>query len=256
MTISRFFHSRQASFGPFWRGHLLLFDPKSPPKYAAKNGVRLLLIFVLLEGVLGPRLSLFGLLGFPVPNTWIRVIVLLLLSLGLIRFFARVHPAELGLYSWTKWTATEKWYFVQVLILANIIFSATSIRQWEIVLSHQSIWGSALSIFVVSTMWGFYQELIYRGILQMELMRRWRTSTGIMVSNLLYTFGPLHFYHFQAAKGHPDHLWIFAAIFAIGLFFAVLYKRSGNLWMVGICHGIGDCYLVGLLQASALAGAS
>lgn len=254
MTILRFFFSRSDSLRPFWRGHLFLFDPKSPPTYSAINGTRLLLIFVLLEGVLGPRLSLFSLLGIPVPTVWVRVIVLLILSLVLIRFFAGIYPNEIGLYSWAKWTTTEKWYFVQVFFIANIIFSCTAIRQLEIVWSHQSIWGSALLIFATSMVWGIYQELIYRGIFQTELMRRWGTGVGIVISNLLYTFGPLHFYHFQTAKGNPEHLWIFVAIFAIGLFFAILYKRSGNLWVVGICHGIGDCYLVGLMQAAALAG--
>jgi uncharacterized protein len=237
----------------FWRGHLFLFDPKLPPKYSAQTGVRLLLIFVLMEGILGPRLSLFGVLGLPVPDTFIRVTGLLLLSLVLIRFVAKLHPSELGLRAWKNWTATEKSYFIQILIIANIIFSATSSRQLSIVLSHQSIWVSTLPMFVGSMIWGFYQEVIYRGIVQTELIRRWNTAGGILVSNLLYTFGPLHFYHFQIAKGNPGHLWIFTAIFAIGLFFSVLYRRSGNLWIVGICHGIGDCYLVGLLQAAALA---
>ena len=254
MRMSEFFRSRAASLRPVWRGHLLLFDPKPEPYFTAKSGFRLLLIFVLLEGVLGPRLSLFDILGLPVPATWIRVPVLLLSSLALIRFFAGVHVTKLGLYSWTKWTATEKWYFMQVLVLANIIFSIASIPQLLIVWSHPNIWGSAFSIFLISMIWGFYQELIYRGILQSELMRRLGTGVGIVVSNLLYTFGPLHFYHFQLAKNNGEHLWIFAAIFAIGLFFSLLYKRSGNLWMVGICHGLGDCYLVGLMQAAAQAG--
>ena len=39
---------------------------------------------------------------------------------------------------------------------------------------------------------------------------------------------------------------MFAGIFAIGLFFAVLFLKSGNLWMVGIFHGLGDSYIVGL----------
>ena len=38
---------------------------------------------------------------------------------------------------------------------------------------------------------------------------------------------------------------LFAAIFATGLFFAVLFQRSGNLWMVGIIHGIGNSYIDG-----------
>lgn len=83
--------------------------------------------------------------------------------------------------------------------------------------------------------WGFYQEFLYRGMLQTELVRRWGARTGILVSNLIFTFGPLHAYHFRAARVNPSHLWIFAATFAIGLFFALIFRRSGNLWIVGSC---------------------
>ena len=89
---------------------------------------------------------------------------------------------------------------------------------------------------------GFYQELVYRGMLQSELTRRWGAPAGILVANVAYTFGPLHFYHLSG----PSPVPMFAGIFAIGLFFGVLFARSGNLWMVGVFHGIGDAYLTGL----------
>ena len=76
-------------------------------------------------------------------------------------------------------------------------------------------------------------------------MRRWGAPLGILLSNNLYTLGPLHFYHFS---GTAPALPMFAAIFAIGLFFALLFKRSGNLWMVAIFHGIGNAYIVGTLR--------
>jgi hypothetical protein len=45
----------------------------------------------------------------------------------------------------------------------------------------------------------------------------WR---AIPAGNLIFTFGPLHACHFGLARHHPAHCWIFAAIFAIGLYFA------------------------------------
>ena len=56
-----------------------------------------------------------------------------------------------------------------------------------------------------------------------------------------FTFGPLHFYHFTTAT---SPLGIFAAIFLAGLYFAVLFQRSGNLWIIGIMHGIADWYIL------------
>jgi len=55
------------------------------------------------------------------------------------------------------------------------------------------------------------------------------------------------------AQKNPSHLWIFAAIFSIGLLFAILYKRSGNLWIIGVMHGLGDWFLDGLAQVSRMA---
>ena len=80
-------------------------------------------------------------------------------------------------------------------------------------------------------------------MLQSELVRRWGAFIGILASNILYTFGPLHWYYFS-----PLNLSMFASIFAIGLFFGVLFRRSGNLWIVAIIHGIGNAYIVGSLQ--------
>ncbi len=247
-----FLHPVNGRVRSFWRGHFFLFDPKPPPTFGRQAGIRLLIVFLLLEGLLGPRLSLLLWLGFTTPHPEIRVPVLLVLSLVLIRFFARIKLADVGLYSLARWTSTERWYFIQILALANIAFSVLLAPQVMYVVSHAALWGSAFGMIAVSLMWGFYQEVIYRGLLQTELVRRWKKVPGILVSNLIYTFGPLHFYYFQTARENPAYLWMFAATFGIGLFFALLYERSGNLWMVGIFHGIGNAYLVGLREAAAL----
>src|SRR6267143_5483531 len=76
--------------GPHWRGHAFLFEAKSPPGYDSSTGLRLLLIFLLLEGVIGPRWSLLGLLHLAVPPSWIRVPILLGLALMLLCFFGRL----------------------------------------------------------------------------------------------------------------------------------------------------------------------
>ena len=76
-------------------------------------------------------------------------------------------------------------------------------------------------------------------------MRRWGPAPGILVVNTLFTFGPLHFYHFS--EGEPGQVWpMFAGIYLIGLFFSVLFWRSENLWIVGVLHGLGNCYIDGL----------
>ena len=43
-----------------------------------------------------------------------------------------------------------------------------------------------------------------------------------------------------------DRYAMFAAVFAVGLFFGILFHRSGNLAIVATFHGIGDVFLTGL----------
>ena len=76
--------------------------------------MRLLLVFVLLEGVIGPRLSLLSFLRLPLPPFWIRISILLGFAVLLIRFVANVKLSEVGLYRWRDWSGTEKSYFVQL----------------------------------------------------------------------------------------------------------------------------------------------
>jgi membrane protease YdiL (CAAX protease family) len=80
-------------------------------------------------------------------------------------------------------------------------------------------------------------------MLQSELVRRCGAFIGILAANVLYTFGPLHSYYFASRSSLA--LPMFAGIFAIGLFFGVLFRRSGNLWIVAVLHGIGNAYIVG-----------
>ncbi len=231
--------------GTHLRGHVFLFQPKPAPTYDSSSGLRLLLIFFLLEVVIGPRLSLFSLLGLPLPPSWLVIPILLAIALLLIGSFARLKLSHIGLYPWRDWTTIEKSYFIQVFLLANLIFTLLFAKRLQSVLAESSTWGSASLVLLTYFVWGFYQEVVYRGILQTELVRRWGSVPGILVSNILYTFGPLHFYHFFDGP-LAETIPMFASIFAIGLFFAVIFRRSGNLGMVGIFHGLGDLYITGL----------
>jgi membrane protease YdiL (CAAX protease family) len=103
-------------------------------------------------------------------------------------------------------------------------------------------------VFVPYLFFGFYQEVVYRGILQSEFVRRWGALIGILSANVFYTFGPLHWYYFAAQRSLAVPM--FASTFAIGLFFGFLFWRSGNLWIVAVIHGIGNAYIVGSLSAT------
>lgn len=229
--------------GAHWKGHLFLFERKPPPAYSAAAGLRLLWIFVVLEGLIGPRLALFRLLHVPRPPFYIRVPVLLVVALLLVRLVARVPLAQIGLYRWRKWTPTERSYFVQLVVIANVVFLILFVDRVAALLAQPVFLPRLLTSLFSYFLWGFYQEVMYRGILQTELVRRWGAVRGILVSNTAFTFGPLHFYHFAHMS---SALPMFAGIFAIGLFFGLLFWRSGNLSMVAVAHGIGNVYIEGL----------
>jgi membrane protease YdiL (CAAX protease family) len=212
------------------------------PPYSNAAGLRLLLVFVVLEWIIGPRLSLFTFLGLPVPPSWLRIPIMLGVALLAVRFIAGLKFSAIGLHRWRWWSRTEKSYFLQMLVIANIIFSVIVSARLRAIILGPSALAHVFGVFLPYLLWGIYQEVLYRGMLQTELVRRLGALPGLLISNTLFTFGPLHFYHF--AEGRSS-IPTFAAIFAIGLFFGVLFLRSGNLWLAAVFHGIGNMYLDG-----------
>jgi membrane protease YdiL (CAAX protease family) len=194
-----------------------------------------LLLAVALEAI---RL---GLVSWFYPALPLSVLILLFLGIALlaIPLVARVRFSQLGFHAWREWTLTEKSYFVQVLVIANVVFPLVFAARLQKILAQPNAVSIIASVFVPYLFYGFYQEVVYRGMLQSELVRRWGAFAGILVANLLYTFGPLHWNHFT-----PINIPMFVAIFAIGLFFGILFHRSGNLWIVAVIHGIGNAYIV------------
>jgi membrane protease YdiL (CAAX protease family) len=234
--------SRLSRISPHLRGHLLYFDGRPPTSLDWPAAARLLLVYVLLEGLIGPRLSIFRWLHLPAPAIWIRVPALIALALLLVRWLAGLNPARIGFRRWRDWSPTERSYFLQAVLIGNGVFVFLFAHGLGTIVSNRSGWGKACVVMGAQLAWGIYQELVYRGILQTAVVARWGPVAGILAANALFTFGPLHFYHFADASPAP----MFAGIFAIGLFFSVLFWRSGNLWLVGVLHGIGNAYIDGL----------
>ena len=80
------------------------------------------------------------------------------------------------------------------------------------------------------------QEFFYRGWLQTELTRRFGAIIGLLLANIVFTLGPLHLNYLIGPAG--VHWGGLAAVFGIGLFFGIVYARSGNLWIPAAMHGI------------------
>jgi CAAX protease family protein len=219
------------NLGPHLRGHLLQFERRPAPAISPATAVRLLIGAVVLEVLCH---------GLPTMPLWVRLP--LLLALGLIALRASgLRFSEIGFRQWSAWTTTEKSYFIQVLLIANVVFPLTLAGPISARIREPGLMASLGSVFVPYFFFGFYQEVVYRGMVQSAL-ERWLGAWAIVVANILFTFGPLHWNYFfeRASLAVP----MLASIFAIGLYFGAVYQRSRNLWMPAVFHAIGNAYMI------------
>lgn len=221
------------------RGHILLFENPEARAWPARAGTRLIIILVFLELVLDPRTISW--LPLPVPSPGFFMLAKLAFILWLVPLYAGVDRVRLGFRRWRDWTKTESSYLVQVLILAGIIFPLTLASQWEQSLAEHGWTDLALMGLFPYFAFGFYQEVAYRGMLQTELIRRWGAVRGILAGNALYTLGPVHANYYTL--GVSNAISLFLSVFAIGLLFAMIFRRSGNLWIVAVMHGAGNALI-------------
>ena len=221
------------------RGHLLLFDTPESRDYPAKVGIRLLVAFAILEFVLDPRTIEW--LQLPAVSPGFFMLLRLVLVLSVVPWVAGIRLSTLGFRRGRDWTTTEASYLVQVLLLAGLVFPLVLAPQWGLTLAEHG-WGSVVAAGLVPYFaFGFYQEVAYRGILQTELVRRWGAVPGILVSNAVYAFGPVHASYY--ALGASSATALFGSVLAIGMLFALVFHRSGNLWIVALMHGTGNAVI-------------
>lgn len=222
------------------RGHLLRFGEQPPSTLGSSHGVRLLVIAAALEV---SRLAAVWWL-----DQWrveLLVPALLWVAALLAIACAGVTPSQLGFRRWSQWSTTEKSYFVQVVVLANVVFPLVLAAPLAASYAERGVVAFVVLTFLPYLCYGFYQEIVYRGMVQQELVRRWGAVAGILASTLLFTFGPLHLQYFATRPGVA--IPMFAAIFVMGLFFGLLYRRSGNLWLPALFHGLGNAWMVSAL---------
>ena len=204
--------------------------------YDEGAGVRLLLIMALM--VLGD----IHLQWQYLPMSWALAALLgrLALTLALVRYLARIEWSGIGLKPFARWSAVERSFLVQVVVIVNVLFPlvhALSLGE-PIATVYASVLGGSYVFYFV---FGIVQEVAYRGLLQTELTRRWGAPIGILVANSAYTFGPLHLDYYLRVPSVA--LTLFAATFCVGLLFSLHFHRSRNLCIVALMHGCGLPFL-------------
>ncbi len=221
--------------------HTLQFERPERAPCDEKTGLRLLLAFVLVGLVIHPALQALARAAGPTDVYWARpaIVVALLVTVILVMVgFVRSSGGIIGLHPWKEWTPRERIYVLTVIPLATVVFGFMFREHFER-LAGINGWTRVLLLTVpTGLLWGFVQELIYRGLLQTELVRRLGPVAGVLIANLVFTFGPLHFNYFGLGTDAGPRWGMFGAIFVIGQFFGLVYQRSGNLWIPALLHGL------------------
>jgi membrane protease YdiL (CAAX protease family) len=219
--------------------HAMRFEKPLAPTYGDDAGVRMLAAF-LVVGIAMPfalrfAFDMAGVRGMP--GAGLGFVVAWLAAFVIAhRYLVRLPMAAVGLRPWVGWTRRERLYLLQVAPLAVVVFAVVFRAHLQALLDRHGIAGFLWFSVFGGLAWGFAQELVYRGWLQTELTRRFGTVAGAIAANVVFTFGPLHFDHFGGADGVR---WgSLAAVFAIGLFFGIVYARSGNVWIPATMHGL------------------
>jgi len=188
---------------------------------------------VLVAGVVFYALRL-GLGGSPVERLAF-VASLIVAFVVAHRYLVRVPFAAIGLRAWSAWSRRERLYLLQVGPIAAVAFAFVFQAHLRTLLELHGPGGFVVFAVLTGLAWGMVQEFLYRGWLQTELVRRFGALAGVLVANLVFTFGPLHANWYA---GDVVQWGMLGAIFAIGLVFGVLYQRSGNLWIPAVLHGL------------------
>jgi membrane protease YdiL (CAAX protease family) len=221
------------------RAHLLKFATPLAPVYGDAVGIRILCAF-LAVGVGTFYLLRFGanavgIRGLPVTNLAF-VVALLAAFIVAQRLVVAMPMADVGLRPVAAWTRLERLYFFQVVPVATVLFAIVFRDRLLALVEQHGLAGFLLFSVFTGIAWGMVQEFIYRGWLQTELTRRFGATIGLLAANAVFTFGPLHL----NSLVDPDGVrWGgLAAVFGIGLFFGIIYRRSGNLWIPAVLHGL------------------
>lgn len=221
------------------QAHALRFETPLSPTYGDAAGLRILVAFLVVGiGMLYARRFLIesiGMRGSPAESLTL-VVALLAAYVVAQRTFVAVPWTQVGLRRFADWTRRERLFFLQASLMAAVVFTVVFSDHLLALLKQHGPGGFLLFSVFTGLLWGMVQEFLYRGWLQTELTRRFGSAIGLLVANALFTFGPLHSNHFVGPAGVR---WSgLAAIFGIGLFFGLVYYRSGNVWIPAVLHGL------------------
>jgi membrane protease YdiL (CAAX protease family) len=98
-------------------------------------------------------------------------------------------------------------------------------------LSAQSLNDLLLNLFFVAVLAGVGEELLFRGLIQRILVRKYGRWTGIVIAAILFSAMHMQFYGFFPR-------------FLLGVVLGILFAYSGSLWVAILAHFFYDAMLI------------
>ena len=92
--------------------------------------------------------------------------------------------------------------------------------------------------FLYALVIGFFEEFLFRGLIQQSLMKKYKDIDCVLISAFLF------------GLAHMPGMWYAPMVIictrtlwnmALGIYFASLYQKSHNLMLVSIIHMLVDC---------------
>ncbi|WP_367329417.1 lysostaphin resistance A-like protein [Limosilactobacillus sp.] len=134
------------------------------------------------------------------------------------------------------WSGDFNWWILLGLVVIDLLFTSLNVGQWPNL--HLINWHLTMSAFEA----GVTEETLFRFAVLGILFYAWRNikqrlPLAIVTSALLFGLAHLS----NAMLQHWDMTVLQAlSAFALGLFFAVVYVYTGQLWLVIVMHGLLD----------------
>lgn len=134
------------------------------------------------------------------------------------------------------WSGDFNWWILLGLVVIDLLFTSLNVGQWPNL--HLINWHLTMSAFEA----GVTEETLFRFAVLGILFYAWRNikqrlPLAIVTSALL--FGLAHLSNAMLQHWDMTVLQVLSA-FALGLFFAVVYVYTGQLWLAIVMHGLLD----------------
>ena len=164
-------------------------------------------------------------LGFQSPNLsqfWFWSILIMIILIPFIQFVGELNQRIVFPGGLKEWMQTQEKSAEQTV---------------KALLSARSVSDLLLNLFFVAVLAGVGEELLFRGLIQRILVRKYGRWTGIIIAAILFSAMHMQFYGFFPR-------------FLLGVVLGILFAYSGSLWVAILAHFFYDALLIAAAYAN------